>query len=333
MVMRLPPLDLERVRAALSARIPPSWRRPWVGVGLEVGAAAVKAVVVRYQAGRRTLLAAAAVPLPETAARPQRVEALRTVGQAVALSQRRSPVITTAIGGSGVVVRFLTLPAMSSTERRQAVQFQLEQYIPFQPHEVVTDCCPIGPPRQGKQDLLLVAVKQELLQDHLALLREASIAPHAVDLDAVALANAWEVAGAAGPATIGLVNVQPDRAVVTIISDRELKLTRDIALGGGGELSPADPLVADHLIKQVQLSWDYYENQSGRLVERVVVAGVTPVAEAFASLSPEATGRAVERWNPLAAIPRAAGVSLEPLGAAAGDLAVPFGLAVRGLSG
>ena len=108
-------------------------------------------------------------------------------------------------------------------------------------------------------------------------------------------------------------------------------MTREFPTGGaGGEVQAATPDVLDHLAQQLRLSVDYFENQSGQALERIAVTGPALRWPGFLEGLRGAVGQPVESWDPVAAVP--AGPAMDPAAVAAvsADLAVAFGLSIRG---
>ena len=302
-----------------------------MAVGLQVGARAVYAVVFRHQGAEAVLLGAAVEPFSEAG---ERVQALRRVWQALQVSSYRSCVVVTSISGTGGVVRFITLPAMTPAELKRAIPFEAKKYVPYQSHEVVLDFQPLGPPKEGKQDVLLVAAKSELVEQHVALLQEAGVIPQAVDFDAFALANAWEATegSAAGSDVTALLGVWPQRSILNVLVGTQLRMTREFPTGTEGEISePVAPSVLEYVQEQIRLSLDYFENQYGQGIARLVLGGKGSVWEGFAEHLQEALGHPVKRWDPVEGIPKGPQVDGERLKAIAPDLVIAFGLGVRGV--
>ncbi|OGX41269.1 MAG: hypothetical protein A3C53_00965 [Omnitrophica WOR_2 bacterium RIFCSPHIGHO2_02_FULL_68_15] len=318
-------------RAAAGAKIPERWRRPRLGVGVEVAAAGVRAVVMRRQGPQRRLLAAAHIPIADPAQRASVLDALRAAADAIRFPTLHAPIIATAVGGPGVVVRFATFPAMTAAELRQAIPFEAEKQIPYPLAEVVLECQALAPPRGGRQDVVFVAAKKDVVEERLQLLRDAGLAPHVIDVEPFALANAWELAAPPGSAVTALLVVDARRTLLDLVTGACLRLTREFPTGSaGGEVQAATPDVLDHLAQQLRFSVDYFENQSGQALERIAVTGPALRWPGFLEGLRGAVGQPVESWDPVAAVP--AGPAMDPAAVAAvsADLAVAFGLSIRG---
>ncbi|HEV7924073.1 MAG TPA: cell division FtsA domain-containing protein [Verrucomicrobiae bacterium] len=88
-----------------------------------------------------------------------------------------------AIGARGVSMRRLTLPASSGDELRRVLRLQIESEFPLSPEELAWGSRPVGSPNASanggaaKQELLVVAVKKEVLEDYTSVLVSCGVAP------------------------------------------------------------------------------------------------------------------------------------------------------------
>src|SRR5262245_8658567 len=108
--------------------------RPQV-VGLDIGSSAVKAVVLKNGRNGWALGAAGEAPMPEgslqdgAASSPEQVaEAVDTVLESLRIRRAH---VAAALSGHAVIVKRLSLPAMSNAELSEAIPWEAEQYIPF----------------------------------------------------------------------------------------------------------------------------------------------------------------------------------------------------------
>ncbi|MBI4313356.1 MAG: pilus assembly protein PilM [Candidatus Omnitrophica bacterium] len=325
----MPPvrLSIERLKAVWDSKIPSGWRRPWIGVGLDVDAAAARAVVLRHQPQTFTLLSAAAKAIPEPSDRSAAASVIRDLLETVHFSALRAPRVSSAVHGSSAVVRFATFPAMTPAELKQAVPYEADKYIPFQMSEVVLDSQPVGAPVGGKQEVLLVAAKKELIQDQIQLLRDAGVAPHVIDLEAFALANAWEAVFKPQEGQVtALLSAGTQRCLLDVFSGTQLRLTREFPLAVTAD-APASGVEA--VVKQLRLSYDYFENQSGKDVDHLLLTGALSADPNFASQLQATLNHPVQIWNPLASIEKDPACAAQNLEQISGDLSVAFGLALR----
>ena len=88
-----------------------------------------------------------------------------------------------AIGARGVSMRRLSLPASSDEELQRVLRLQIEGEFPLSPDELAWGSRPAGPPKAStngnpaRQDLLVVAVKKEVLEEYAGVLAACGVVP------------------------------------------------------------------------------------------------------------------------------------------------------------
>src|SRR3954453_4060257 len=98
------------------------------------------------------------------------------------------------LSGHSVIIKKITLPAMSPEELAESIQWEAEQYIPFDINDVNLDYVPLNTPGAGDNiDVILVAVKKEKINDYTSVISQTGKVPVLVDVDAFALQNAYEM--------------------------------------------------------------------------------------------------------------------------------------------
>jgi type IV pilus assembly protein PilM len=209
-------------------------------VGLDIGSSAVKAVVLRRGRGGWSLVAAGESPLPDgsvqdgAAAEPTAVS--ETVSQLLdSLKLRRARVVA-ALSGHAVIVKRLSLPAMSQAELNEAIPWEAEQYIPFDLSEVQLDYQVVsngGDAAKNSLDVLLVAAKKDRIDDRTAIIAQSGRKPVVLDIEAFALANAYQMnyPERSDPLS-ALIHVGKGVTIVCLLEKGEPVFTRDISIGG-----------------------------------------------------------------------------------------------------
>jgi type IV pilus assembly protein PilM len=213
-------------------RFPQPFRAPIVG--LDIGSDAVKAVVLRRSRRGWSLVGAAEAPMPDagTSDPDATADVVRQVLDT--LKVRRARVVA-ALAGQSIIVKRLSLPAMSQAELAEAIPWEAEQYIPFDLADVQLDyqVLPAGnPPRPG-MEVLLVAGKKDRIEDRADVIVRSGRQPIILDVEPFALANAYQTnhPDRTDPLTI-LVHVGRHSTIACLLAQGEPAFTRDIAIGG-----------------------------------------------------------------------------------------------------
>jgi len=149
--------------------------------------------------------------------------------------------VCSSVSGESVIVRPIPLPhfeASSTEEFEMAVRSEAKDFIPFEMQDVVFDFQRLGEKeaREGGRstEVLIVAVKKELIARHLSLLDAAGLEPVIVDVDSIALVNAVISGGNIDPnEAVALVNVGSSVTNIAIMRNEMTRFTRDLAFAGG----------------------------------------------------------------------------------------------------
>jgi len=175
--------------------------------------------------------------LPDT----DNTEKISAIGQALSeiLSQHLKHPKTAAISVSGnsVIVRYVKLPKLSREELEKTIQFEAEPYIPFPIPEVnmsfhiLDDIVEDGQP---KMETVLVAAKKELIDQRLSIINNAGLRPIAVDVDAFALENAYNISHPVSdePETTLLLHIGATVTTMIIMENGVSRVVRDVFIAG-----------------------------------------------------------------------------------------------------
>jgi type IV pilus assembly protein PilM len=86
---------------------------------------------------------------------------------------------------------------------------------------------------QGSQDVLLVAVKKDMVNDHVAVINEAGLNPVIMDIDAFSCQNMYEINYEMQRGkVIALVNIGAGVININIVRNGNSVFTRDMSIGG-----------------------------------------------------------------------------------------------------
>ena len=172
-----------------------------------------------------------------------------------------------SLSGNAVIVKKITLPAMSEDELAESIKWEAEQYIPFDINDVNVDFQILGSAQgaegQPQINVVLVAVKKDKLNDYTALVTEAGLDPLVVDIDAFAIENMYGINYDAGHGEItALINIGASIMNINILKDGTFAFARDISIGGNR--------YTETIQKELGLSYEEAEKaKKGEAVEGV----------------------------------------------------------------
>ncbi len=100
-------------------------------------------------------------------------------------------VINVCAPGFQVFSKFVKLPATDPGKVSQIIQYEAQQNVPFPLEEVVWDYQILGTTPNGELEVLLVAIKNEVVESLFRIGEQAGLEMHLVDVSSAALCNAY----------------------------------------------------------------------------------------------------------------------------------------------
>lgn len=270
--------------------------------------------------------------------------------------------INISLSGSSVVSRVISMPDMADDELRSAIRFEVEKFIPFDINDCLLDhyVQSKGPKDKGNKDVLLAAAKRDSVIARVKAVEEAGFTVNIVDVDCFAMTNAF-VRNFQQPEqskTIALLNIGFSHTNLLIIRDGLVSFVRDLSIGSasfsdavlkkcGVDIEAADwskniapeksadvaacsKLVLSALLDEIKMSFGYYENQSGRSIDLIYVAGGGAEFAGMLDAFNETVGIKPEKWNPFQFMDiDPSVVNIDAIAKNSGSYAVAVGLAIR----
>ena len=252
---------------------------------------------------------------------------------------------------------------MNKNELSRALRFEAQRHIPFSLNEVSLDAEILRDDlADNKMLVLIAAVKKEVLQQRLKVLENSGLRPNLVDIDSLALINAFNFnypkTGVPEDKSICLLNIGSTISNVNIINNGIPCLSRDIHSGGanftkklmdifGIDFKEAEKLkinpnednsnkvkaavesVLTNLAVEIRTSFDYYESQNTSRVVKIFLSGGAAKISRLAEMLTGFLGIPVESWDPLKSIKISDKIDREKLNPLAGQFNVAIGLALR----
>jgi len=322
-------------------------------IGLDIGTSAVKLVELRFLKDT--------VELARFDLEPIQADLSSQLKRIAPSSQG----INISVSGASTVIRCIDLPRMNENELRQALRFEVQKYIPFAMNEVNLDSYILKEDLSDNKMLVLVAaVKKEFINQRLKLIQEAGLKANIVDLDSLALINAFNFSYAKEEdvdiknKTIAILNIGASMSNLNISEKCFPVLSRDIYIAGnnltqkiqdatgidwksGEELRPdmekeklnkvvttMESVLSD-LSKELRTSFDYYESQSASSIIKIFLSGGGSKFNGLKDMLANLLSIEVEYWDPLRQISIADNINSKEAKALSSQLAVAVGLALR----
>ena len=306
-------------------------------VGLDIGSSAVKAIELKASGRGFKVVAIGVEPVPPDSIVDGAIIDASAVTDAVRRllqSPRfKAKDVVASLSGSSVIVKKISLPVMSDDDLNQSIQWEAEQYIPFDIQDVNLDYQILTPiaQRQGTMEVLLVAAKKDKIADYTGVVSAVGRNAVVVDVDAFALQNAFETNYGIEPGrVVALVNAGASATNINLVCDGTSLFTRDVGIGGNAfteaiqkelglpfdgaedakkglpvdgvgpdDLRPVLTAVMDNVLLEIEKTFDFFKaTSSNDRIDRVIVSGGGSLVEHFEQALRERLGVEVERFDP-----------------------------------
>jgi type IV pilus assembly protein PilM len=307
-------------------------------VGLDIGSSSIKLAHLKMVGAECRLRKFGVVPLPADAIvdgaimdHASVIEGIKTALRDLKVHEKE---VVTSLSGHSVIIKKVVLPTTTPEELEESIQWEVEQYIPFDIKDVKIDFQVIGPLKEdpSKMDVLLVAVKSDLVNDYISVVKDAGLTPTVVDIDSIAAGNAFEFCHPVSEEQVPMVvNVGASFMNINILHGGVPLFTRDVPMGGGiytseiqkqlavsfetaeelktgkkevGErsdrLTEIMRTVSNILSTEAQRSYNFFSaTYPDRLVTKVYLTGGAAKSQFLKELLAEKIGVEVELFDPL----------------------------------
>lgn len=136
-----------------------------------------------------------------------------------------------ALPSQSVFARYLSLPGGTPEDLQQIIGFEAQQNIPFPIDEVVWDYQAIGQPVDGKANVVLLAIKTDMLESVNNAVETSGFVPQVIDVAPMATLNAFRYNYPDYEGCTLLVDIGA-RTTNLIFSEGGKAYTRSIPIGG-----------------------------------------------------------------------------------------------------
>jgi len=298
-------------------------------IGLDLGSSYIKTVKLKESKGSYELELFDIHPLPpELIVDGSIIDSLRLVDSIKEMVKKTGlkakDTVISISGHSSVIIKRISLPEMSEEELSESIKFEAEQYVPFDIEDVNLDFQIIGPKEEpGQMDVILVAVKKDIINEYIAAVREAGLTPVIVDIDSFALENMYGINYQIEPEkNVALLNIGASTINMSILKGGISVFTRDSSLGSNlhtealrrefnityenaerlkrGEsiesVSPEDASAviesaSEEIISEIIRSFDYYRSTTVHEdISEVLFSGGCALMKNFTGMIAEKTG-------------------------------------------
>ncbi len=206
-------------------------------IGLDIGSRMIKAAELVEGKKGWILKRFGTIDVPFGAIEEGNIKDPDTVAEAIQELYRMYNIkeknVAIAIGGYSVIVKKITMQNMPEDQLSESINFEAEQYIPFDINDVNIDFQILGENEQNpnQMNVLLVAAKKDMVNDYINLIDAAQLNLCIIDIDAFALQNIYEVHHEGEPENVALIDIGAGKTSLNILIDNISVFMRDVSLG------------------------------------------------------------------------------------------------------
>ncbi|MBF0217029.1 MAG: type IV pilus assembly protein PilM [Candidatus Omnitrophica bacterium] len=326
-------------------------------IGLDVGSHSIKTVVVDTSKTKPVLSAYNVKLVPSGKKKIPIDQLIKELFDEINIKPSE---INLSISGGDVIVRFITLPRMDKASLEESMVFEADRYIPFNVNEVIMDFAILDDAGEGKMNVLLAAAKSDFVEGQLELFRKIGIRVNLMDINAFSVFNAFSMSNDIDPVQgTGFFDLGHSQTTVMIATGKMPRFMRVIQTGGKDitkaisedmgvtqeeaenikydqpkgmedKVARATSVVIDELVKEMQLSFSYFENKYGKGIDHIYCSGGMVYQKGVQNIIGEKLGLKVNGWDVLGGLSMADSLSREALSGVSSQLAAAIGLGLRG---
>jgi len=208
-------------------------------LALDIGSSSIKMVETAVDTSGYRLLNLGIAPLPENAIQNNMVVDLKPVVDVIRrLIQEngvKSKQVISAVPGRAVIMKKVQMPKQEPAELEANIEFEAQNIIPDSLQNVNLDHQVLGEAEGGnKMDVLLVAVKKEIVNSYADAIEEAGLTPSIMDVDYFALENMYEANYGTedDKGVVALIHIGAQYTSINLLQNGVSTFTGDLSVGG-----------------------------------------------------------------------------------------------------
>ncbi|MGE0825016.1 MAG: type IV pilus assembly protein PilM [Candidatus Binatia bacterium] len=205
---------------------------------VDIGSSSVKVLEVKGKGRSLRILKAGIFPLDENVVRGNVVENPLSVANAIRSivedHEIKATNVITAVPGPSVIIKRANFPAQDQKELQETILFEAGNFIPESLENVNLDYQVLdSDPDTGNVDVLLVAVRKDVINSYITAINEANLTPVVADVDYFALENMFELNYGPEPDEIvALINIGAHYSLINVMKGGRSAFTGDVPVGG-----------------------------------------------------------------------------------------------------
>lgn len=208
-------------------------------VALDIGSSSIKMVEAAVDKSGYRILNLGILPLPANTIQNNMVVDTRvvvdTIRRLIQENGVKAKQVIAAVPGRAVIMKKVQMPKQEPAELEANIEFEAQNVIPENLDNVNLDHQVLSESDDGnRMEVLLVAVKKEIVNSYTEAIEEAGLAPAVMDVDYFALENMYEAnyASETESGVIALIHIGAQYTSITLLQNGLSTFTGDLSMGG-----------------------------------------------------------------------------------------------------
>lgn len=206
--------------------------------GLSIGATSVKLAGIKKSGKQFKLTHYSQIDIADEVVVNREILVSSAVTDAItqaiqALGKTKVPTVCSAVAGNGVIIKRMDVEVKNIKELEEQVFWEAEQYIPFDPTQVIVDFELLSKTKDARKEILLVAAKKNIVETLIETIRQSGTVAKVVDLEPFALQNVFETnySSPQGQSVV-LVDIGASALTIVVSANGIPLFTKESTLGG-----------------------------------------------------------------------------------------------------
>ncbi len=207
-------------------------------IGLDIGSSMIKVAEFKKKGKEYALKKFGFVETPSESIVEGNIEDADEIAHVIKSLLKKHKIreknVAISTGGYSVVIKTINVPTASEEELQKSIRFEAEQYIPYDIEDVNIDFQILGTSEfsPNQMDVLLVAVRKELVAEYMDMINLAGLHPSIIDVDTFALQNIYKFINKTREGDISmLIDVGASKTSLNILKGFSSIMMRDKSSG------------------------------------------------------------------------------------------------------
>lgn len=339
-------------------------------IGLDIGSSYVRALQLSESGSGYRIEHFAMEPLREGVVVDKTVQDIEAISsaidRAIKNSGSRSKACAIAVSGPAVFTKTIALPSnLAEADVESQIQIEANQYVPYPLDEVSLDFDVLGPSSRNPDliDILLAASKSENVESRQDALEAAGLVAKVVDVEAFAIANAFELIRQRDHLSkneaVGIFDIGRDLTTLLVLRGGRVIYNREHPFGGHQlleetmrryDMSPEQATFFEraeegpedfeaevlepfqlNIVHQISRALQFFASSNDYSpISTIYLAGGTASLKGLAAMVQQELGLTTRVADPISGMDVAPSVAVSALKRNTPNLMVAMGLALRG---